>query len=419
MKKKKFLTMCAVLALTGSTAYGYDSRHYTVNEDLTWHEVTSSHVPPGGSGIWAFGGDSITIADGKKLTFDYAGGGDIIPGNFPGGLALYISHESGDWTQDLNVKGGTLAVLGTGNTKTGYGGYIREGATGKIIIDGTDLNFHDLKYGFKLNASETRIKNNQLNLVNDYYGVYTLNDAKFVAESKYFSAVNGELGLYSAGQGSISVTASDTALFQNNTCAVYTNGEGTAELKGNKLQMIDNNYGVSSSGKSVTIDVDEFTFGTSMSIDFPITAIYGDGNTKVDVTAGKAKLNGQIKAQDNAEIQFLEDSDAGNDQLIIWTLLAGGKGGIAGCANVYPHTLASIYDLYKARRIEEAIKVNESLSPFRALFRLGNPNTIVKKAVQLLGYDVGECRAPFNRLDTSVVEMISSCIESDMKRGLR
>ena len=110
---------------------------------------------------------------------------------------------------------------------------------------------------------------------------------------------------------------------------------------------------------------------------------------------------------------------SGNDRLIIWTLLAGGKGGIAGCANVYPHTLASIYDLYKAGRIEEAIKVNESLSPFRALFRLGNPNTIVKKAVQLLGYDVGECRAPFNRLDTSVVEMISSCIESDMKRGLR
>ena len=316
MKHKKFLAVIAVLVLTGSTAYGYDSRHYTVNEDLTWYEVTSSHVPPGGAGIWAFGGDSITIADGKKLTFDYAGGGDIIPGNFPGGLALYISQEAGDWTQDLNVNGGTLAVFGTGNTKTGYGGYIRAGATGKIIIDGTDLNFHDLQYGFKLNASETRIKNNQLNLVNDYYGVCTLNDAQFFAESKNFSAANGEIGLYSAGQGSISVTAGDTALFQNNSCAVYTAGEGTAELKGNKLEMIDNNYGVSSSGKSVTIDVDGFTFGTSTAIDFPITAVYGGGNTKVDVTAGKADLNGQIMAEDNAEIQFLEDAEAGSDQLI-------------------------------------------------------------------------------------------------------
>ena len=209
-----------------------------------------------------------------------------------------------------------MAVFGTGNTKTGYGGYIRAGATGKIIIDGTDLNFHDLQYGFKLNASETRIKNNQLNLVNDYYGVCTLNDSQFFSESKNFSAANGEIGLYSAGQGSISVTAGDTALFQNNSCAVYTAGEGTAELKGNKLEMIDNNYGVSSSGKSVTIDVDGFTFGTSTAIDFPITAVYGGGNTKVDVTAGKADLNGQIMAEDNAEIQFLEDAEAGSDQLI-------------------------------------------------------------------------------------------------------
>ena len=71
---------------------------------------------------------------------------------------------------------------------------------------------------------------------------------------------------------------------------------------------------------------------------------------------------------------------SGNDRLIIWTLLAGGKGGIAGCANVYPKTLASIYDLYTEGRIDEAIKVNESLSAFRSLFRFGNPNTIVKKA---------------------------------------
>ena len=62
--------------------------------------------------------------------------------------------------------------------------------------------------------------------------------------------------------------------------------------------------------------MDEFTFGTSTAIDFPITAVYGGGNTKVDVTAGKANLNGQITAEDNAEIQFLEDAEAGGDQLI-------------------------------------------------------------------------------------------------------
>lgn len=42
---------------------------------------------------------------------------------------------------------------------------------------------------------------------------------------------------------------------------------------------------------------------------------------------------------------------SGNDQLIIWTLQAGGSGGIAGCANVYPRTMASVYDLFTAGKI--------------------------------------------------------------------
>ena len=80
---------------------------------------------------------------------------------------------------------------------------------------------------------------------------------------------------------------------------------------------------------------------------------------------------------------------SGNDQLIIWTLLAGGTGGIAGCANVYPHTMASIYNLYAEGKIEEAKAANASIASFRACFKYGNPNTIVKTAVRLLGYEVG------------------------------
>lgn len=39
---------------------------------------------------------------------------------------------------------------------------------------------------------------------------------------------------------------------------------------------------------------------------------------------------------------------SGNDSLILWTLLAGGKGAIAGCANVFPHTMVSIYEKFTA-----------------------------------------------------------------------
>ena len=35
---------------------------------------------------------------------------------------------------------------------------------------------------------------------------------------------------------------------------------------------------------------------------------------------------------------------SGNDSLILWNLLAGGTGGIAGCANIFPEVMASIYN---------------------------------------------------------------------------
>ena len=102
------------------------------------------------------------------------------------------------------------------------------------------------------------------------------------------------------------------------------------------------------------------------------------------INAGKQKKNGRFSVL------------SGNDQLDHRrTLLAGGTGGIAGCANVYPHVMASIYDLYVEGRTEEAMAANQSIGSFRDCFRYGNPNTIVKTAVGLLGHDVGSCRAPF------------------------
>ena len=83
------------------------------------------------------------------------------------------------------------------------------------------------------------------------------------------------------------------------------------------------------------------------------------------IEAGKKKENGTFQVL------------SGNDQLIIWTLLAGGTGGIAGCANVYPYTMSSIYNLFVEGKIEEAKAANASIASFRACFQYGNPNTVV------------------------------------------
>lgn len=124
------------------------------------------------------------------------------------------------------------------------------------------------------------------------------------------------------------------------------------------------------------------------------------------IDAGKAKKNDAFHTL------------SGNDQLIIWTLLAGGFGGIAGCANVYPHTMASIYNLFMAGKIEEAKAANASIQSFRGCFKYGNPNTIVKTATRLLGYDVGPCRAPFNQVPEEGIEALKKVLTENAAKGM-
>ncbi len=109
---------------------------------------------------------------------------------------------------------------------------------------------------------------------------------------------------------------------------------------------------------------------------------------------------------------------SGNDSLILWNLLAGGKGGIAGCANVYPRNMAEIYNAYMEGNLERARICQDAIRSFRDCFRFGNPNTIVKTAVALLGYPVGKCRAPFNKVPEQGVTALWDVLERNKKVGL-
>lgn len=110
---------------------------------------------------------------------------------------------------------------------------------------------------------------------------------------------------------------------------------------------------------------------------------------------------------------------SGNDSLILPALKAGGSGGIAGCANVYPHVLASIYDLFQAGKLEEAQAAQDSIASFRGVFKYGNPNTVVKKAVKMLGYPVGDCRRPFNYLCDEGIEELQKVINENADKGMK
>ena len=100
---------------------------------------------------------------------------------------------------------------------------------------------------------------------------------------------------------------------------------------------------------------------------------------------------------------------SGNDSLILWNLLAGGKGGISGCANIVPKEVVAIYERFIAGDLEGAKKAQSSIRPIREVFKMGNPNSIIKRATELMGYDVGPCRAPFNIDDSEVDAVLKKC----------
>ena len=109
---------------------------------------------------------------------------------------------------------------------------------------------------------------------------------------------------------------------------------------------------------------------------------------------------------------------SGNDALILPALVFGGKGGIAGCANAFPRTMVEIYEAFEAGDLERAKKVQDSIRPFRNVFRFGNPNTIIKIAAGLLGNPVGPCRKPFCSLSDEGMAQLKKTLELCVANGL-
>ncbi len=109
---------------------------------------------------------------------------------------------------------------------------------------------------------------------------------------------------------------------------------------------------------------------------------------------------------------------SGNDALILKALEHGATGAIAGCANVYPKNMAGIYKNFKAGNMEAAEKCQGAVAPLRGVFKYGNNNTVIKIAVNLLGYPVGKCRAPFNQLSNEGLTALKQVLSEDKLKGV-
>ena len=143
----------------------------------------------------------------------------------------------------------------------------------------------------------------------------------------------------------------------------------------------------------------------------------------VDVIMGAKDSSGD---RDNlkAYIDLTQELDkdfsvlAGNDGNILFCLQNGGKGGITGRANLWPKTVASIYNYFVAGELDKAQEAQDAVAALQRVFKFGNANTIIKKAVNLLGYPVGDCRRPFNYLCQEGVEELKLVLKESAEKGM-
>ncbi|MFV0556432.1 MAG: 4-hydroxy-tetrahydrodipicolinate synthase [Lactovum sp.] len=157
------------------------------------------------------------------------------------------------------------------------------------------------------------------------------------------------------------------------------------------------------------------------------------GNAIAPETVGRlSKIKNIVGVKDSSGnfdtiLQYIEQTRdredfsvlSGNDSLILWTLLAGGRGGVAGCSNVYPEVMSNIYEEFLKGNIDVARKNQDSIRSFRDCFKFGNPNTIVKHTVGMLGYPVGSCRSPFNIVSSEATEALKLVLEKNKENGMK
>lgn len=91
----------------------------------------------------------------------------------------------------------------------------------------------------------------------------------------------------------------------------------------------------------------------------------------------------------------------GSDSKILPALKLGATGAVAGTANVITEHDIALYQAFLDNRLEEAEKLQTDIDVLRAVLKLGTVPSVMKRAVTLLGIDMGDARRPAGPLGTA------------------
>lgn len=106
------------------------------------------------------------------------------------------------------------------------------------------------------------------------------------------------------------------------------------------------------------------------------------------------------------------DLYAGNDDQVVSVLAHGGKGVISASSNVIPRQMHDIVALWSKGNIEASRDLQLKMLPvINALFSDVNPIP-VKEALNMMGWDVGECRLPLYKMAEGPSEKLREILKA-------
>ena len=105
------------------------------------------------------------------------------------------------------------------------------------------------------------------------------------------------------------------------------------------------------------------------------------------------------------------DLYAGDDDLILPFLEVGGVGGICVHTHVVGPQVKELISSYRAGDVERAHALDEELRPAIEILKVQTNPIAIKKALQLLGHEVGGLRLPLVEADDAETAEIRDCLE--------
>lgn len=124
-------------------------------------------------------------------------------------------------------------------------------------------------------------------------------------------------------------------------------------------------------------------------------------------SSGDLTLTMEYISQQDEDFSVL----AGIDKLIYPSLVCGARGSISSSAGIVPELVSSIYEYFKQGEYGKALDTQRALLPLRKTYDLGTYPAMIKQALNMLGWNVGKCRAPVTEMTKENTEKLRRILE--------